>query len=277
VLFYGLATYGNAGWMREQVCKYMCPYARFQSAMFDPDTLVVTYDPARGEPRGSRSRKADTKALGLGACVDCNICVQVCPTGIDIREGLQYECIGCAACIDGCDEVMDKMGYPRGLIRFSTENALRNKWGWREIIARVLRVRVLVYTGILAAIAIAGGVSLYMRVPVKMDVMVDRASMAREVDDGHIENVYRVQLMNTEERARRMVLTATGDHHEELHVLADTPTIELAPLATRMITVRVRAEHTHHRESKKIRFVLESRDEGARPFKIREKSRFLYP
>jgi cytochrome c oxidase accessory protein FixG len=275
--FYSFATYGNAGWMREQVCKYMCPYARFQSAMFDPDTLVVTYDPARGEPRGSRSRKADAKALGLGACVDCNICVQVCPTGIDIREGLQYECIGCAACIDGCDEVMDKMGYPRGLIRFSTENALRNKWGWREIIARVLRVRVLVYTGILAAIAIAGGVSLYMRVPVKMDVMVDRASMAREVDDGHIENVYRVQLMNTEERARRMVLTATGDHHEELHVLADTPTIELAPLATRMITVRVRAEHTHHRESKKIRFVLESRDEGARPFKIREKSRFLYP
>jgi cytochrome c oxidase accessory protein FixG len=275
--FYSFATYGNAGWMREQVCKYMCPYARFQSAMYDPDTLVVTYDPARGEPRGSRGRKADHRALGLGECVDCDICVQVCPTGIDIRQGLQYECIGCAACIDGCDEVMDKMGYPRGLIRFSTENALEHGWGWREIIARVLRVRVLVYTAILAAIAIAAGVSLWMRVPVKMDVMVDRASMAREVEGGRIENVYRVQLMNTQERTRRLVLTATGDHHEELEVLADAPTIELAPLATRMITVRVRAEHRHHRESKKIRFVLESRDEGARPFRIREKSRFLYP
>jgi cytochrome c oxidase accessory protein FixG len=245
--------------------------------MYDPDTLVVTYDPARGEPRGSRGRKADHRALGLGECVDCDICVQVCPTGIDIRQGLQYECIGCAACIDGCDEVMDKMGYPRGLIRFSTENALEHGWGWREIIARVLRVRVLVYTAILAAIAIAAGVSLWMRVPVKMDVMVDRASMAREVEGGRIENVYRVQLMNTQERTRRLVLTATGDHHEELEVLADAPTIELAPLATRMITVRVRAEHRHHRESKKIRFVLESRDEGARPFRIREKSRFLYP
>jgi cytochrome c oxidase accessory protein FixG len=97
VLFYGFATYGNAGFMREQVCKYMCPYARFQSAMFDKDTLIITYDTERGEPRGSRSKKADPKQLGLGSCVDCNLCVQVCPTGIDIRKGLQYECIGCAA------------------------------------------------------------------------------------------------------------------------------------------------------------------------------------
>jgi cytochrome c oxidase accessory protein FixG len=275
--FYSFATYGNAGWMREQVCKYMCPYARFQSAMYDPDTLVVTYDPARGEPRGSRSRKADPKALGLGACVDCNICVQVCPTGIDIREGLQYECIGCAACIDGCDEVMDKMNYPRGLIRFSTENALKNNWGWREIIARVLRVRVLVYTGILAAIAIAAGVSLYMRVPVKMDVIRDRVSLAREVEGGRIENVYRVQLMNTEERKRQLVLSAIGDKGEAMQVLMDVPAIELPPLATRMVLVRVRAEPREKRGSEPIRFVLESRDTGGRAFTIREKSRFLYP
>jgi cytochrome c oxidase accessory protein FixG len=274
--FYSFATYGNAGWMREQVCKYMCPYARFQSAMYDPDTLVVTYDPGRGEPRGSRSRKADPKSLGLGACVDCDICVQVCPTGIDIREGLQYECIGCAACIDGCDEVMDKMGYSRGLIRFSTENALRNGWGWREILARVLRVRVLVYTGILAAIAIATGVSLWMRVPVKMDVMRDRVSLAREVE-GRIENVYRVQLMNTEERVRHLVLGAVGDKDEPMQVLMDVPAIELPPLTTKMVTVRVRAEPRDKRGSEPIRFVLESRDAGARPFTIREKSRFLYP
>jgi cytochrome c oxidase accessory protein FixG len=275
--FYSFATYGNAGWMREQVCKYMCPYARFQSAMFDPDTLVVTYDPARGEPRGSRSRKADPVALGLGACVDCNICVQVCPTGIDIREGLQYECIGCAACIDGCDEVMDKMGYPRGLIRFSTENALKNQWGWREIVARVLRVRVLVYTGILAIIAIAAGVSLWMRVPVKMDVMRDRVSLAREVEGGRIENVYRLQLMNTEERTRHLVLGAVGDKDEQMQVLLDVPSIELPPLTSRMVTVRVRAEPRDKRGSVPIRFVLESRDPGARSFTIREKSRFLYP
>ena len=126
ILFYGFATYGNAGWMREQVCKYMCPYARFQGVMFDPDTLVITYDRERGEPRGSRNRAVDYKAKGLGDCVDCGICVQVCPTGIDIRNGLQYECIGCGACIDGCNQVMDKMGYPKGLIRYSTENALAN-------------------------------------------------------------------------------------------------------------------------------------------------------
>jgi cytochrome c oxidase accessory protein FixG len=113
-IFYGFATYGNAGFMREQVCKHMCPYARFQSAMFDRDTLIVTYDEDRGEPRGARSRKADPTKLNLGACVDCTLCVQVCPTGIDIRNGLQYECIGCGACADVCDTVMDKMGYARG-------------------------------------------------------------------------------------------------------------------------------------------------------------------
>ena len=138
ILFYGFATYGNAGWMREQVCKYMCPYARFQSAMFDQDTLVITYDRERGEPRGARARSIDYKAKGLGDCVDCDICVQVCPTGIDIREGLQYECIGCAACIDGCNQVMDKMDYPRGLIRYSTEHAIQEHWG-RKIVAHLLR------------------------------------------------------------------------------------------------------------------------------------------
>jgi cytochrome c oxidase accessory protein FixG len=129
VFFYGFATYGNAGFMREQVCKYMCPYARFQSAMFDKDTLIVSYDAGRGEPRGPRSRSADYAAKGLGTCVDCTLCVQVCPTGIDIRNGLQYECIGCGACADVCDTVMDKMGYPRGLVRYTTQNAVATPAG----------------------------------------------------------------------------------------------------------------------------------------------------
>ena len=127
ILFYGAATCGNAGFLREQVCIYMCPYARFQSAMFDRDTLIISYDPARGEPRGSRPRRADPRAAGLGDCIDCRACVQVCPTGIDIRDGLQYECIACAACVDACDTVMDRMGYPRGLIRYTTQQALEGQ------------------------------------------------------------------------------------------------------------------------------------------------------
>src|SRR6185295_2698837 len=175
ILFYGFATYGNAGWMREQVCKYMCPYARFQSVMFDRDTLVITYDRERGEQRGARGRNTDYKAKGLGDCVDCGICVQVCPTGIDIREGLQYECIGCAACIDGCDQVMDKMGYPRGLIRYSTENALAGKYpeektAFRKVAARITRPRVVIYTAILCGCIALFTASLYLRVPLKVNV-----------------------------------------------------------------------------------------------------------
>jgi cytochrome c oxidase accessory protein FixG len=173
-LFYGFATYGNAGWMREQVCKYMCPYARFQSAMFDKDTLIVTYDTERGEPRGSRNKKVDFKAAGLGSCVDCGICVQVCPTGIDIRNGLQYECIACGLCIDGCDQVMDKMGYERGLIRYTTEHALTRKLDNKAMWKRVFRLRTLVYSGILGLIIIVAAVSLVYHVPLKVDVIRDR-------------------------------------------------------------------------------------------------------
>lgn len=210
VMFYGFATYGNAGWMREQVCKHMCPYARFQSVMFDSDTLVITYDERRGEPRGSRGRSADYKAAGLGDCVDCGICVQVCPTGIDIRNGLQYECIGCAACIDACDRVMDKMGYAHGLIRYSTENAVRGSYQDRDIVRHVLRPRTLVYSAILLAL-IGGFVAMvYLRVPLKVGVIRDRAALTRETTDGLLENVYRLQIMNTTEQARRFVITASG-------------------------------------------------------------------
>ena len=145
VFFYGFATYGNAGFLREQVCKYMCPYARFQSALIDMDSLVIAYDAKRGEGRGARSRKADPKALGLGDCIDCTLCVQVCPTGIDIRDGLQNECIACAACIDVCDDVMDKMGYEPGLIRYSSGNAMEKGWSAAQMVKRVWRPRVLIY------------------------------------------------------------------------------------------------------------------------------------
>ena len=238
ILFYGFATYGNAGWMREQVCTHMCPYARFQSVMFDSDTLVITYDAERGEPRGSRSKSADPKAVGLGACVDCGICVQACPTGIDIRYGLQYECIGCAACIDGCDQVMDKMGYPRGLIRYTTENAVHGKYRDGDILRHVLRPRTLVYSTILLAVVAAFLVMLYVRVPLKVDVIRDRATLVRELNDGRLENVYRLQIMNTTEQAHQFTVTASGIDGMEL-VVALPVTVPAAGAITLPVALRV--------------------------------------
>jgi cytochrome c oxidase accessory protein FixG len=279
--FYGLATYGNAGWMREQVCKYMCPYARFQSAMFDRDTLVITYDSERGDPRGSRSRKADPRAMGLGDCVDCNICVQVCPTGIDIRQGLQYECIGCAACIDGCDQVMDKMGYSRGLIRYSTENALAGHWTARQMVKRLMRPRVLVYVAILLAILLAAAFGLGTRAPLRADVIRDRGALAREADDGRIENVYRLQVMNAREEALRLSIDVRSTAPlARLEAIADAPLLDLEPLGTRVIAVRVRAEPGALHGSQPIEFVLTAAGwEGTQSetFRLAEKSRFMLP
>lgn len=237
-LFYGLATYGNAGFMREQVCKHMCPYARFQSAMFDNDTLIVTYDEERGEPRGPRSKKADPKALNLGACVDCTLCVQVCPTGIDIRDGLQYECIGCGACADVCDTVMDKLGYARGLVRYSTQNAVRQHWTSGEVLRHVLRPRVVIYSAILASIVIAMVVSLTLRTPFKVDVVRDRGVLARIVAGGKVENVYRLQIMNATESRQDFRISVSG-----LPGLVVIPQddVTIAAAESRWVVVRVQA------------------------------------
>ena len=204
VLFYSLATWGNAGFMREQVCKYMCPYARFQSAMFDRDTLIIAYDSGRGEPRGARARTADYRARGLGECIDCKACVQVCPTGIDIREGLQYECIACAACIDACDAVMDKMSYPRGLVRYTSQKGLEGGG------SHVVRPRMIVYGGLLAALVVGFFVSISLRTPVGLDVMRDRNALYRKLPDGTIENVYLLRILNKDTAPHRYVLAAAG-------------------------------------------------------------------
>ena len=243
IFFYAFATYGMAGFMREQVCKYMCPYARFQSVMFDADTLIVTYDQARGENRGSRSKKEDYKAAGKGDCVDCGICVQVCPTGIDIRNGLQYECIGCSACIDGCDEVMDKVGYPRGLIRYSTENAVEKKWGAREVVRHIFRPRIYLYTGILIVITLAAAWSIAVRMPLKVNVIRDRATLAREVEDERIENLYTLRLMNTDEQPHSYRVTAEGI--ESLMLVGDAE-VELGGASTKsvMLSVRIKNDAT---------------------------------
>jgi len=204
----------------------------------------------------------------LGDCIDCTICVQVCPTGIDIRNGLQYECIGCAACIDGCDQVMDKMGYPRGLIRYSTQNATKGRWDRRQIVARVLRPRVLVYTSILGAIVLATAASLFLRVPLKVDVIRDRGSLARQVEDDRIENVYRLQVMNTREVPVTVAIGVKPTRSlEHIEVLTDG-SLEIPATTTRTITVRVRAEPEHVRGSVPIEFVVGP---------VTEKSRFLVP
>jgi cytochrome c oxidase accessory protein FixG len=206
--FYAGFFYMQAGFLREQVCKHMCPYARFQGVMFDPDTLVITYDPERGEPRGAKRKSEDTK--NLGDCVDCGLCVAVCPTGIDIRNGMQYECIGCGACIDVCDPVMDKVGKPRGLIRYTTETALSKHLSHKEVVAHILRPRIVLYTVILVGIVIASAWSLATRVPLKVDVIRDRSLLAREADDGRIENVYNLKIMNTTEEPKRYALSVEG-------------------------------------------------------------------
>jgi len=273
ILFYGFATYGNAGYMREQVCKYMCPYARFQSAMFDKDTLVVTYDQERGEPRGERSRKADPLALNLGACVDCSLCVQVCPTGIDIRKGLQYECIGCGACADVCDTVMDKMGYARGLVKYSTQNAINQHWTRSQTLRHVLRPRVLVYTGILAAVVLAMLVSLALRSPFKVDVVRDRGTLARIVQGGKIENVYRLQIMNATEQAQDFRVSASGI--EGMSTQMDSPTVAIGSTQARWVAVRVQIPYdAAPAGSHAIRFDVAN---AAQDTTVTEKSVFIVP
>jgi cytochrome c oxidase accessory protein FixG len=272
VAFYALATYGNAGFLREQVCKYMCPYARFQSAMFDKDTLIVSYDERRGEPRGGRNRSADHVKLGLGSCVDCSLCVQVCPTGIDIRKGLQYECIGCAACIDVCDTVMDKMQYPRGLIRYDTLARMAVDKTAQSARLQLLRPRVLVYVAIWLVIVIAWFAALAMRAPLKVDVVRDRGALARIVERGRIENVYRLQLMNAS--GQGLSLRARVEGIDKLELTGQTE-VKLPAAQATWVVLQVRLPHgTLPPGSHPLKFVIESPDKAVW---VSEKSVFYVP
>ena len=217
--FFTLATYGNAGFLREQVCIYMCPYARFQSVMFDKDTLIVSYDPRRGEKRGPRKKDTDYKAMGLGDCIDCTMCVQVCPTGIDIRDGLQIECIGCAACIDACDTIMDKMNYPRGLISYTTEHNLSGQK------TQLVRPRLIGYAAALVAMMGLFAYAVADRSLVKLDVLKDRV-LYRENEQGLVENVYTLKVMNKAQNEQTFIIEASGidglkyEGRNEIHAAA---------------------------------------------------------
>ncbi len=270
-LFYAGFCYMQAGFLREQVCKYMCPYARFQGVMFDPDTLVITYDPERGEPRGARKKDGDASALG--DCVDCGLCVAVCPTGIDIRKGIQYECIGCGACIDACDPVMDKIGKPHGLIRYTTENALEKKFGASEVVSHILRPRILLYTVILVLICIATAWSLATRVPLMVDVIRDRSTLSREADDGSIENVYNLKFMNTTEQAQRYRITVDG--LSGVH-LAEERSLEVGSAENLEFTVVVRVPPESGKSgANTIYFNIQA--ESDEKIAVREKASFLMP
>ncbi len=269
VLFYGFATWGNAGLLREQVCKYMCPYARFQSAMFDDDTLVISYDQARGEPRGSRSRKlahaelADNK---LGDCIDCTLCVQVCPTGIDIRQGLQYECIACAACIDVCDDVMQRMQYPTGLIRYTTQNAMAKQPG------KIIRPRILLYAGLLLAILTAWIIGVSQRAPVMLDVMRDRNALFRELPDNQVENSFLLRIMNRTGQAQQFTVTASGIPGLEVHGMAQL-SLEPGKIGSLPVTLRAPTQDIGLRND--ISFTVQAQSEPG--LNITEQSRFFGP
>ncbi len=273
IFFYAAFLYLMAGFMREQVCKYMCPYARFQGVMFDPDTLIISYDPERGEPRGLRRKGATPKAEALGDCVDCSICVQVCPTGIDIRNGLQLECIACAACIDACDQVMDKVGSPRGLIRYSTENALEKHYSPREMLAHLLRFRTLLYMTILLAIILTTAWSLAHRVPLKVDVLRDRSTLSREAEDGRIENVYRLHISNTDDSPHRYLIGVSGIEGVDI---VGNRSVDVPAASSTTVALSARVEPGVGRKGSNELF-FEVRAEDRDEIAVREKTSFFLP
>jgi cytochrome c oxidase accessory protein FixG len=267
IAFFTFATYVNAGWMREQVCIYMCPYARFQGAMFDKDTLIISYDDKRGEARGTRRPGSDYKANGLGDCVNCTLCVQVCPTGIDIRDGLQYECIGCSACIDVCDDVMDKMNYPKGLIRYTTENAIKGTP------SSMLRPRVIIYFMILVLFSSSFLYSLSQRTLINLDIIRDRNQLYRETA-GLIENIYTLKLINMDAHDHEFIVNAEGI--DDMVLLIDREVISVESGTVFDLPVRIRAkEENITGRSTAIRFTLSVPDNN--DLSITETGKFLGP
>ncbi|GMV31173.1 MAG: cytochrome c oxidase accessory protein CcoG [Rhodanobacteraceae bacterium] len=303
-LFYGFATWGNAGVLRDQVCKYMCPYARFQGAMFDRDTLIIGYDARRGEPRGARKREIGSvqergrgllpaaeaerwlvhanrvrspamRALEvrrttgafdkdvpdvvtpapaeLGDCIDCTWCVQVCPVGIDIRNGLQYECIACGACIDACDQIMDKVGYPRGLVRYTTQNAIDDKP------ARVLRPRVWIYGFLLVALALGWVVGVIQRAPLTAEVLRDRNALYRIAADGRVENAYSLKIVNKRNVARQLRVRLVGSDALEL---LDMGTVDVAPESVQNTAITIVAPAGAVQGRRVVELVIEDADRG---------------
>ncbi|MEH6443005.1 MAG: cytochrome c oxidase accessory protein CcoG [Oceanospirillaceae bacterium] len=240
--FITVATYGNAGWMREQVCIYMCPYARFQSVMFDEDTLVISYDEKRGESRGKRSKKIDYKAEGLGDCIDCNHCVNVCPTGIDIRDGLQIECVACGACVDACDDIMGRVGYEKGLIKYTTETALE---GGKT---HILRPKLIIYIIVVIAMMAYFAYIIFERIPIEVDVHRDRGQLFNEISENVIENVYTLKVANKSNRDLKYTISVKGIAGIEL-ISDSTISVQAGKLIDYPIQIRANLDELEQRKT----------------------------
>jgi len=268
IIFYGFATYGNAGWMREQVCIYMCPYARFQSAMFDKDTLIISYDEKRGESRGARKKSVDPKKAGLGDCVDCTLCVQVCPTGIDIRDGLQYQCIGCAACVDVCDDVMDKMSYEKGLVRYTTQNRIDGKT------THLFRPRIIVYASLLMIISLTLIYSIATRIPLEMDIIRDRNALYRETVEGLVENIYTLKLINMDTKDHKYQIRVDG--LKNMTFIQPDSEIKIKSGEVVNLAVRIQIDPVNlSKTSSNVNFYLQAIDQA--DLAVTEKARFIGP
>ncbi len=261
-------TYMNAGWLREQVCIHMCPYGRLQSVMFDKDTLIVSYDAERGESRGSRKKNTDYKADGLGDCIDCQLCVQVCPTGIDIRDGLQVACIQCALCIDACDSIMDQMNYPRGLVRYTTEHILEHKSSYHW-----LRPRLIGYSAVLLVLIGMFVYTLAMRIPLTIEAIRDRNQLYRENNEGLIENVYTLKVMNKSQQMQTYHVEIEGD---AAITMTKVPDFSLAAGEVSNLPVTLQADPESLKQTKyDIEFEVHATNND--DMKAKTESRFLAP
>jgi cytochrome c oxidase accessory protein FixG len=250
-LLFTAFTYINAGWLREQVCKYMCPYARFQAVMYDKDTLYVQYDKARGETRGARKPDDDYTAKGLGDCVDCSWCVQVCPVDIDIRNGAQYECINCGLCVDACDSIMDKMNYPKGLIRFTSEDELETGR------THFLRPRLFGYLALVLVMFGLLAYTIYTRSPLGVDVLRDRSAQMYRVQGKEIQNVYTLSINNMDRATHVYRIELEGDLEYSLKNYHAVP-IQEGEVFTLPIRVAAPTKQiTHEKYDLTIRVVAE--------------------
>ena len=272
ILFYSFATWGNAGKLREQVCIYMCPYARFQSAMFDKDTLIIAYDEKRGEQRGGRKKtatKEEYQAEGLGDCIDCKQCVHVCPTGIDIRDGLQYACIACAACIDVCDDIMDKMGYDRGLIRYTTENKDEGKE------SHLIRGRTIFYAFVLTLVLGVFIIGMLMRVPLELDIIKDRNRLYVTDANGLVENIYQLRILNKDQHDHSYRISVRSEQLQGLKVQAPKSVAVVAG-GVQTVPIRVAIDPIELKASSQaLQIDLQSIDKPG--LKVSEKARFIGP
>jgi cytochrome c oxidase accessory protein FixG len=268
ILLPAAGSFFFSGVLREQVCFHMCPYARFQSVMFDRDSLIISYDEDRGEPRGNRARDADPMDAGLGSCIDCRKCVNVCPTGIDIRDGLQYECIGCAACVDACGEVMETMGYGASLVRYSSENRDQNK------ASRLMRPRLVGYLSLILALVFAFSFSVASRIPLDLDIARDRNRLFRESWDGSVENVYTLQVSNRESVAREYEISF--ESNLPLQYLGDR-SVHVGAGATKPVHVSLRLPGDAELTGDPLPVLFSVRSTGDSPVEVKKQSPFRVP